>query len=153
MSGRRRHNSINMVSVDGFMVEGVHNVWSFVFNHFSTHFKSLGADRPNIGGLQFRKLSGADAGALTKSFSQDEVKQAIWDCDCFKSPGLDGISFGFIKEFWELFKYDFMRFLMEFHRNGKLKKGINSTFIALIPKVTSPQQLNDYRPISLVGCL
>jgi len=42
---------------------------------------------------------------------------------------------------------------VEFHRNGKLSKGINSTFIELILKVTSPQRLNGYRPISLVGCL
>jgi hypothetical protein len=41
----------------------------------------------------------------------------------------------------------------EIHRNGKLTKGINTTFIALIPKVDSPQKLNDYRPISLVGSL
>lgn len=46
-----------------------------------------------------------------------------------------------------------MRFMTEFHRNGKLTKGVNSTFIALISKVTSPQTLNDFRPISLVGCM
>ncbi|MCI37006.1 cysteine-rich receptor-like protein kinase, partial [Trifolium medium] len=46
-----------------------------------------------------------------------------------------------------------MRLISDFHRNGKLTKGINSTFIALIPKVDSPQQLNDFRPISLVGSL
>jgi hypothetical protein len=50
-------------------------------------------------------------------------------------------------------KEDVMRFVREFHRNGKLTKGINSTFIALIPKVECPQTLNDYRPISLVGSL
>jgi len=43
-----------------------------------------------------------------------------------------------------------MRFLVEFHRNGRLAKGINSTFIALIPKVESPQRLNDLRLIPLV---
>jgi len=43
--------------------------------------------------------------------------------------------------------------MVEFHRNGKLTKGLNSTFIALIPKATSPQRLNDFRPISLVGSL
>ncbi|MCH88301.1 cysteine-rich receptor-like protein kinase, partial [Trifolium medium] len=44
---------------------------------------------------------------------------------------------------------DIMRYISEFHRNGKLAKGLNSTFIALIPKVDSPQRLNDFRPISL----
>ncbi|PNX64423.1 cysteine-rich receptor-like protein kinase, partial [Trifolium pratense] len=46
-----------------------------------------------------------------------------------------------------------MRLISEFHRNGKLAKGINSTFIAQISKVDSPQRSNDFRPISLVGCL
>jgi hypothetical protein len=46
-----------------------------------------------------------------------------------------------------------MQFIVEFHHNGKLLKGVHSTFIALIPKVTSPQRLNDFRLISLVGCM
>jgi len=46
-----------------------------------------------------------------------------------------------------------MRFLSEFHRNGRLAKGINNTFIALVPKVDSPQRLNDFRLISLVGSM
>jgi hypothetical protein len=46
-----------------------------------------------------------------------------------------------------------MRFISEFHRNGRLTKGLNATFIALIPKVDSPQQMNDFRPISLVSSL
>ena len=82
-----------------------------------------------------------------------EVKQAVWDCDSYKSPGPDGVSFGFTKEFWNLLKDDLIRFMVEFHCNGKLRKGLNSTFIALIPKVDSPQRLNDFRPISLVGSL
>lgn len=82
-----------------------------------------------------------------------EIKEAIWDCDSFKSPGPDDINFGFIKQFWLELKDDFMRFVVEFHRNGKLTKGVNATFISLIPKVDSPQRLNDFRPISLVGCM
>jgi len=46
-----------------------------------------------------------------------------------------------------------MRFISEFRRNGRLTKGINNTFIALMPKIDSPQCLNDFRPISLVGSL
>jgi hypothetical protein len=77
----------------------------------------------------------------------------VWDCDNFKSLGPDGINFGFFKDFWVDLKGDVMRFISEFHRNGKLTKGLNSTFIALIPKMDSPQRLNDFRHISLVGSL
>ena len=37
--------------------------------------------------------------------------------------------------------------------NSRLSKGINSTFITLIPKIDNPHRLNDFRPIALVGCL
>jgi len=67
--------------------------------------------------------------------------------------GPDGITFGFIKDFWDILRDDVIRFLVEFHRNGRLAKGISSTFIALIPKVEIPQRLNDFRPISLVGSM
>jgi len=46
----------------------------------------------------------------------------------------DGISFDFIKKLWELLKDDFMQFLVDFHRNDNLTKGVNSTFTALIPE-------------------
>jgi len=50
-------------------------------------------------------------------------------------------------------KDDITRFITEFRWNGKLVKCINSTFIALIPTVESPQKLNDFRPISLMESL
>ena len=79
-----------------------------------------------------------------RPFTLVEIRLAVWDCDSYKSPGPNGIRFGFIKEFWNELKEDFLRFLTEFHCNGKLTKGINSTFISLIPKVDSPQRLADY---------
>jgi len=45
---------------------------------------------------------------------------------------------GFVKDFWAELCDDIMRFLFDFHRNGKLSKGINNTFIALIPKIECP---------------
>ena len=77
----------------------------------------------------------------------------MWDCDNFKCSGPDDISYGFVKDFWDILKDDVMRFLVEFHRNGKLTNGINSTFNALIPKVDNPHRLNDFHPISLVGSM
>ena len=52
-----------------------------------------------------------------------------------------------------MIKKDFMAFLQEFHRNGLVVKDLNTTFIALIPKVKKPISTGDFRPISLVGSM
>jgi len=40
-----------------------------------------------------------------------------------------------------------------FHNEGMIQKGCNASFITLIPKSENPQSLEEYRRISLVGCL
>ncbi|RHN49937.1 putative RNA-directed DNA polymerase [Medicago truncatula] len=151
MSNRRRRNVVSCFLRNGVLVEGVENVCNAVYIHFSSHFQARLVERPSMAGLQFHSLSYGEGVSLVKPFSVEEVKATVWDCDNYKCPGPDGISFGFIKDFLEILKEDVMSFLVEFHMNGRLAKGINSTFIALIPKVDSLQRLNDFRPIYLVG--
>jgi len=153
LSSRRRRNAIVSLTVNGNLVEGVQPIRHADFSHFQDHFAAHNVLRPGVENLMFKNLSYADGIGLIKPFSEGEVKAAIWDCDSFKSSGPDGVNLGFIKDFWEDIKGDVMRFISDFHRNGKLTKGINSTFIALIPKVDSPQRLNDLCPIALVGCM
>ena len=153
MSSRRRANSIVSLTTNGNTIEGVQGIRGLVFNYFSSHFRSVAAERPSIENLNFNMLSVSQCGDLIKPFSVEEVKQAVWDCDSFKSPGPDGVNLGFIKDFWPELQEDFMRFISDFHWNGKLSKGINNTFIALIPKIECPQRLNDFRPISMVRSL
>ena len=52
-----------------------------------------------------------------------------------------------------MLKPDISRFITEFHVNGVFPRGTNASFIALIPKVKDPRHLNEYRPISLIGCV
>ena len=134
-------------------MEGVKPIRDAVFNHFRTHYVSQCSSRPIIENMSFPTLSYEEGGGPIKSFSIDEVKKVVWDCDNYKSPRPNGVNFGFVKEFWCDLKEDVVHFLTEFHRNGKLSRGINTTFIVLTPKVDSPQHLNEYRPISLVGCM
>ncbi|PNX81188.1 cysteine-rich receptor-like protein kinase [Trifolium pratense] len=131
----------------------VNPIHEAVFSHFASHFKKPNVERPGVDNLQFKRLSHMENSSLTKPFTETEVKLAVWDYDSYKSPGPDGINFGFIKDFWAELRVDVMRFILDFHRNGKLTKDINSTIIALIPKIDSPQRLNDFRPILLVGSL
>jgi len=110
MSNRSRRNAIPFFLVDGVFVEGVENVRVAVFNHFSSHFKAHRVSRPNMEGLHFRSLSVREGTDLIKHFSLEEVKTAVWDCENYKSPGPNGISFGFLKDFWDMLKTDVMHF-------------------------------------------
>lgn len=91
--------------------------------------------------------------ALTRYFSEEEVKQAIWDCEGSKSPGPDGFNFTFYKTCWHIIKNDLMRVFWEFHDNGKLMRGSNSSYIVLIPIREGASGIDHFRPISLVGSL
>jgi len=153
LSSRHRRNSIVTLKVNDNIVEGVQPIRHAVFTHFKEHFAAPNISRPGAENLLFQQLNVAEGMSLILPFTELEVKNAVWDCDSYKSPGPDGVNLGFIKDFWEDIKGDVMRFISEFHWNGKLARGINSTFIALIPKVDSPQKLNDFRPIALVGCM
>ena len=75
---------------------------------------------------------------LIAPFSDLDLREAVWSCSGDKCPGPDGFNFNFIKEFWEIFKLDFRRFVDEFHVNGRFPKGSNASFLALIPKINHP---------------
>ncbi|PNX64714.1 cysteine-rich receptor-like protein kinase, partial [Trifolium pratense] len=99
-AGRHRGNAISVIQVGGATLEGVSPIRQAVFSHFASHFKSSNVERPGVDNLLFKRLNHVECSSLTKPFSEDEVKSAVWDCDSFKSPGPDGINFGFIKDFW-----------------------------------------------------
>lgn len=88
--------------------------------------------RPSVENMQFRSVSVSEGVSLIKSFSLEEVKEAVWDCDSNKSPGPNGIHFGFIKDFLHDMKDEIMCFVSEFHRIGKLSKGINCNALFII---------------------
>lgn len=59
----------------------------------------------------------------------------------------------FYKQHWEIIREDLLRVFEEFHANGKLARGSNSYYIALIPKKDGGCNLNHLCPISFIGSL
>lgn len=92
---------------------------------------------------------------FVENFEEQEIKDAIWDCDSKKSPRTDNLHFHFLKtfSFWETMKKDVVRFVVEFHSYGMLPRRSNASFTALVPKVDEPQSLGEFRTISLVECM
>ena len=88
--------------------------------------------------------------------TEEQVKEAVWRCEGSKSSGPDGFSFNFIKYNWDTLKHNIMEVVLCFQETGCFSKGCNAsfiTFITLVPKVRDPINLDQYRPISLVGAL
>ena len=52
-----------------------------------------------------------------------------------------------------MIKDEVMLVFDKFFSSGILDSRLNTSFIVLIPKCSSPSGLNDYRPICLVGCI
>nr|KYP35452.1 Transposon TX1 uncharacterized [Cajanus cajan] len=131
VSWRRKKNALKGLFIDGSWSEDPTVVKGHVRDFFYQRLNEL----------------------LIAPFSEEEIRSAVWECGSNKCPGLDGVNFKFLKEFWETLRGDMCRFLTEFHHNGRLPRGTNSAFITLIPKKQDPQRLEDYKPISLVGCM
>jgi len=55
---------------------------------------------------------------IIKPFMLEEIKAAIWDCDSFKCPGMDGFNLRFFKDFWDVLKIDLLIFFAEFLHSG-----------------------------------
>ncbi|CAI9278120.1 unnamed protein product [Lactuca saligna] len=98
--------------------------------------------------LFINKLDLVDVVDMVKIVSNEEIKTALFDIDDDKAPGPDGYSAKFFKSMWSIIGEDFCSAVKEFFANGKMLKEINSTVIALVPKVNSPGKVSDFRPIS-----
>ena len=152
-NSRRANNAVKGVLVDGSWVDDPAIVKEEIRSFFNKNFSEPDQCRPVLNGVRFKSIDQIQNDLLVGSFNADEIRAAVWDCGSEKSLGPDGLNFKFIKQFWEVLKPDFSRFIHEFHANVVFPRGSNASFITLIPKVKDPQNLNEYRPISLIGCI
>ncbi len=66
-----------------------------------------------------------------------------------KAPGPDGLPTHFYKKYWKIVGSSIIKAVQSFFTFGKILKEVNSTLIALVPKVPNPSNFNHFRPISL----
>ena len=57
----------------------------------------------------------------------------------------------FFQKCWQVVEVDVMAFFGEVFKYCKFEKSLNATFISLIPKKVDALNIQDFRPISLIG--
>lgn len=90
---------------------------------------------------------------LDKTFSAEEVEKAVRAMGSFKAPGPDGFQPVFYQRCWETVGASVIRFVLLFFETGKLPENTNDALVVLIPKVTKPEYITQFRPISLCNVL
>jgi hypothetical protein len=90
---------------------------------------------------------------LDRPFSNEEVKAALFEMYPTKAPGPDGFPAHFFQRNWEVCGEEVTRAVLRVLRGQDSPECINKTFIVPIPKVASPKELGQFRPISLCNVI
>ena len=86
---------------------------------------------------------------LENLVTKEEVLEVLKEFMKDKSPGPEGWTVEFYLHFFELVASNLVEAVEEVCMTGVVYKGINTTFIALIPKVNGLTTFGDFRPIYL----
>ncbi|XP_071715017.1 uncharacterized protein [Rutidosis leptorrhynchoides] len=153
---RKRNNKHNIrgLHVNGIWSEEPTTIKNAGFNHFLKGFKQIRGFSPDwstLDNLSFNNIDASEAELLEAPISENEVWNAIKECEPSKAPGPDCFSVHFYKIYFWLIKNEFMKAIEWFWSNGCISNGCNASFFALIPKVEDPMSLSEFRPISLIG--
>jgi hypothetical protein len=57
-----------------------------------------------------------------------------------------------MKKCWPIIKHDFYKLCNDFYNETVNLESLNDGFITLVPKISNPETISDYRPISLLNC-
>lgn len=94
-------------------------------------------------------ISGMDTSNLAREISPSEVRVALFQMKAWKAPGVDGFQAGFYQKCWESVGKDLVNLVQDAFRTGSFNVELNQRLIVLIPKVSNPEYVKEFRPISL----
>ena len=85
-------------------------------------------------GVEWEGITNFLSSWIERPFTEEEVKQAVFECDGSKAPGPDGYSMVVFQSQWNILKRDIMKVFDEFYSSGIINEITNETYIRLIPK-------------------
>lgn len=97
------------------------------------------------------KLTALEQWSLERSFTEEELKHALFASEPNGAPGPDGFIFKFYQFFWDVVRSDLMVLTHYFFENTLDLHKINKSCICLIPKEKDAKLITKFRLISLVN--
>lgn len=150
-NAHRRFNNIDKLKKGEVVVEDTGLIKQEIVSYYENLYTETESWRLQLDMENYPRISEEDSDLLVANFEAQEILESLTACARDKAPGPDGFSMEFFKQFWEIIKEDLIATIQFFHEHCFFEKNLNATFVALIPKKVGAMELNDVRPISLIG--
>ncbi|MCH99416.1 hypothetical protein A2U01_0020428, partial [Trifolium medium] len=150
VSRRRKNNIIMLKNDNGQWIDDVIQLQSLANDFYKKLFSADQISRPwaNIG-ITYPVLDPVVMSNLAEPVSKEEIRRAVFNMHPWKAPGPDGFPAGFYQKSWDIVGNSVHRYVDSVWHNPSLIAEVNHTDICLIPKVTNPEYIKQFRPISL----
>ncbi|KAG7586565.1 Ribonuclease H domain [Arabidopsis thaliana x Arabidopsis arenosa] len=148
---RRSHNRITALEDEaGNIKQTDKEIQNIIHSYFTNLYSSSGSDQLDMVLQHIQPRVTAQMNQqLTAPVTEEEIFKALAQMNVDKAPGPDGFNAGFFKYHWQAIKSGVIKFIQHFFETGDLNPELNHTYICLVPKIDSPTQVKDFRPISL----
>jgi hypothetical protein len=154
-NARRKWNFVEAIKDDDGLLRDNPNAVGEAFVDFFTKLFSAGHRgdlEPCLQPIDTRVSSNMNE-ELTKSFSAEEVRAALFQMAPLKAPGPDGLNACFFQKNWSIVGEEVCTMILHSLNSGVMPNSLNKTYVALIPKIKSPTSVLEFRPISLCNVL
>ena len=148
---RRMQNSFTVLEDgNGTAVYEEEQISGVVADYYRTLFTTNGNQNFSIVDEVIDKMITPEMNrCLTSIPSEMEIREAAFSINGGKAPGPDGFSAKFYQAYWHIIGADVSRDIRLFFETYCLHPQQNKTHIRMIPKISAPRKVADYRPIAL----
>jgi hypothetical protein len=150
-NGRRRKSRIISLNQEGGVIEGQDNLKKYITNFYKNLFGKPLPSSLNLSPTGVDRITEEDRVFLTKKFTLQEIKEAVFAMEPNKAAGPDGFNAEFYQAFWGVISDDLYNLIDDLYNHDLDLDMLNYGLVTLVPKGSDADKIQKYRPICLLN--
>ena len=151
---RQNRKSITTLTVNGQRISDIKDILNCEVEFYENLYKSKNTRTPEqyLNNVNLEsKLTEQEANLCEGPITLEECIDAVNGMKLNKSPGLDGLTAEFYKQFWPYISSLVHESFLESQTNGELSRSQKQCVFSLLYKKGDPENMENWRPISLLN--